>query len=119
MNALQSYLRHLIVTGLVLAVEKTKFPLEGAAEAADVIALAVLGSLTWLVAKYGPVLARKTGLLPLVLLAAVLCLPSCGIPLKATLRLEEGALSYSSKGGLEMAYAPGHGEMPAIYRSAK
>lgn len=48
-------------------------------------------------------------------------LPSCapGFPLKATVQIEEGALSYSTKGGLEMEYRPGYGRMPEIYRSAK
>ena len=59
MNALQSYLRHLIVTGIVILVEKTKLPLEGAAEAADMIALLAVGTATWLVTKQLPVLARQ------------------------------------------------------------
>lgn len=44
-------------------------------------------------------------------------LPSCssGMPLKVTAILEEGALSYSSKGGLEMEYRPGFGQMPKVY----
>lgn len=46
-------------------------------------------------------------------------LPSCaavdGLPIKAKVLLEEGTLSYSSKGGLEMEYRPGYGRMPAIY----
>jgi len=48
-------------------------------------------------------------------------LPSCqslsGLPIKATVQLEEGALSYSSKGGLEMEYRPGYGQMPDHYRN--
>lgn len=48
-------------------------------------------------------------------------LPSCqalsGLPIKATFQLEEGALSYSSKGGLEMEYRPGYGQMPDHYRN--
>lgn len=51
---------------------------------------------------------------------AVATLSSCsaitGYPIKATVQLEEGALSYSSKGGLEMEYRPGFGQMPEIYR---
>jgi len=38
--------------------------------------------------------------------AAGLCftaLPSCGVPLKATVFMDEGAVSYSSKGGLEIS----------------
>lgn len=45
-------------------------------------------------------------------------LPSCsssGMPLKVTAILDEGALSYSSKGGLEMEYRPGFGERPTVY----
>ena len=38
MNALASYLRHIIVTGLVIAVEKLGLPTEGLAEGADVVA---------------------------------------------------------------------------------
>jgi hypothetical protein len=65
---------------------------------------------------------RPGGAAQLLLLmgtAAVLmgCLPSCSnFPVKVTAILEEGALSYSSKGGLEMEYRPGYGEMPAVYR---
>ena len=48
-------------------------------------------------------------------------LPSCqslsGMPIKATFQLEEGALSYSSKVGLEMEYRPGYGQMPDHYRN--
>jgi hypothetical protein len=48
-------------------------------------------------------------------------LPSCsalsGLPIKATVQVEEGALSYSSKGGLEMEYRPGYGQMPEHYKS--
>lgn len=46
-------------------------------------------------------------------------LPSCApgeFPMKATVQLEEGSLSYSSKGGLEMEYRPGYGQMPEVYR---
>ena len=50
-------------------------------------------------------------------------LPSCqalsGLPIKATFQLEEGALSYSSKGGLEMEYRPGYGQMPDHYRNTR
>lgn len=69
-----------------------------------------------------------SGGLPLLIVwgtAAGLCftaLPSCsafeGLPLKFTAQLEEGALSYSSKGGLQMEYRPGYGEMPAVYRKS-
>jgi hypothetical protein len=46
-------------------------------------------------------------------------LPSCAalsaVPIKASVLVEEGTLSYSSKGGLEMEYRPGYGRMPAVY----
>jgi hypothetical protein len=62
------------------------------------------------------------GLLLMIGTMAVLGgLPSCsslsGLPIKATVQLEEGALSYSSKGGLEMEYRPGYGQMPDHYRN--
>jgi hypothetical protein len=50
------------------------------------------------------------------------CLPSCaavsGMPIKASLKLKEGRLSYSSKGGIEMQYRPGYGRMPAVYAAS-
>ena len=52
MNALASYLRHLIVTSILIAVEKLKLPIEGADQAADVIALVVVGTLSWWFVKY-------------------------------------------------------------------
>ena len=52
MNALASYLRHLIVTGILLAVEKLKLPVEGAESAANTIALFAVGTLSWLFVKY-------------------------------------------------------------------
>jgi len=79
MNALASYIRHLIVTGLVIAVEKLGLPTEGLAEGADVVALAVVGTLSWLVVKYlAPYL--KPSALPLIILCGILTigLPSCG-----------------------------------------
>ena len=58
MNALASYLRHLIVTSILIAVEKLKLPIEGADQAADVIALVVVGTLSWAVVKYAPKLKK-------------------------------------------------------------
>lgn len=50
------------------------------------------------------------------------CLPSCaavsGMPIKASVLVEEGTLSYSSKGGIEMQYRPGYGRMPAVYAAS-
>ena len=61
-----------------------------------------------------------TGLLLMIGMGAATmgALPSCAsgeFPMKVTAILEEGALSYSSKGGLEMEYRPGFGEMPKVY----
>lgn len=100
MNALTSYLRHLIVTGLVLLVEKQKLPLEGAEEAANVIALAVVGTAVWAAAKYTPEWARRIGLLAAVCLVLP-GLQSCAdYPLSLSAQTDEGNISYSSKGGL-------------------
>jgi uncharacterized membrane protein (DUF373 family) len=52
MNAIASYLRHIVVTGLVMLADKLALPEEGLAEAADVIALTVVGTLSWLFVKY-------------------------------------------------------------------
>lgn len=52
MNALTSYLRHLFVTGILFIIEKIKLPIDGAEDAANVIALALIGSLSWLFVKY-------------------------------------------------------------------
>jgi len=88
MNALYSYLRHLFVTGILLAVEKLKLPVEGAEDAANVIALALLGTLSWLFAKYAPsfIKANKGTGLPLIILALIACfsLSSCTVSLDPT-----------------------------------
>ena len=79
MNALASYIRHLIVTGLVMAVEKIGLPTEGLAEGADVIALAVVGTLSWVVVKYvAPYLKPSTLLLIALCGILTIALPSCG-----------------------------------------
>lgn len=83
MNALASYLRHLIVTGILLLVEKLKLPIEGANAAADVIALAVVGTLSWWFVKYlaPKIKVPKGSGLALFALAASLALltPSCSV----------------------------------------
>lgn len=83
MNALASYLRHLIVTGILILVEKLKLPIEGANAAADVIALAVVGTLSWWFVKYlAPKIKIPKGSgVALFALAASLALltPSCGV----------------------------------------
>lgn len=83
MNAFASYLRHLIVTGLLIAIEKLKLPIEGANAAADVIALAIVGTLSWWFVKYiAPKLKIPKGSgVALFALAAALALstPSCNL----------------------------------------
>ena len=59
MNALSSYIRHLLVTGIILLAEKFKLPVEGVEDAANYIALAVIGSVTWLITKYGKEIKDK------------------------------------------------------------
>lgn len=60
-NALQSYVRHLIVTGLLLLLEKLRLPVDGAEDAMNIIALAITGTLSWLVVKYGSKAFTKLG----------------------------------------------------------
>jgi hypothetical protein len=54
MNAITSYLRHLIVTGITLAIAKMELPMEGAEGFADAIALLIIGTITWAIVKYAP-----------------------------------------------------------------
>ena len=81
MNAITSYLRHLIVTAVLLAVEKLKLPIEGADAAADVIALTVVGTLSWWFVKYvAPRIKvpKKSGVALFALAASLALLtPSC------------------------------------------
>jgi hypothetical protein len=79
MNALSSYIRHLFVTGILLAVEKFKLPIEGAEDAANALSLILIGTLSWLFAKYAaPYMVKKPNAM-LLLVAAIgaLTLPSC------------------------------------------
>jgi hypothetical protein len=107
MSPLASYLRHLIVTGLLLLVAKYKLPEAGAAQAADYLALAALGTITWLAVKYAPALAKHLGLLALI---CCLALPSCSqlssTPLWFRVTDPESGLSggYSSKAGITIEY---------------
>ena len=76
MPALASYLRHLIVALLLLVVQKYQLPADGADAAANAIALAAFGTLTWAVVKYLPGVAKTLGLLCLGG-ACLLLMPSC------------------------------------------
>lgn len=74
--AIASYLRHLVVTGIMILLAKLKFPIEGAKEFADAISLLIGTTLLWAIVKYVPSLAKQIGLM---CLAGMLCLalPSC------------------------------------------
>ena len=106
MNAIQSYIRHLIVTGLVLLIAKYKLPVEGSAEAANALALGAIGTVTWLVIKYAPPgLAKLLGFTS-VLCLGVLSLPSCvpgtEYPVTATFSYRDPA----SGAEADVSYAP-------------
>ncbi|MEO5915577.1 MAG: hypothetical protein ABIS50_15190 [Luteolibacter sp.] len=59
MNPVTSYLRHLIVAGILLFLAKYKLPLDGADAFADGVALFAIGSVTWLIVKYAPLSIQK------------------------------------------------------------
>lgn len=77
MTAISSYTRHLIVTAVLLLIERAKLPIEGAEDAAHAIALLAIGTATWAVVKYAPELAKRLGFLVIPLAASILFLPSC------------------------------------------
>lgn len=62
MPAITSYLRHLIVTAVLIAVEKINLPVEGSEDAANAISLLAVGSLTWALVKYAPKIAEFIGI---------------------------------------------------------
>ena len=62
MTALSSYLRHLIVTAVLIAVEKVNLPVEGSEDAANAISLLVLGTGTWAIVKFAPQAAEFLGI---------------------------------------------------------
>lgn len=59
MNPITSYLRHIIVTGILLVAEKYQLPVEGMEDAAHALGLLVVGSLTWATVKFIPSLPLK------------------------------------------------------------
>jgi hypothetical protein len=79
MTAITSYLRHLIVTGILIVIERAKLPIEGSEDAAHAIALLVIGTLTWAIVKYAPEIANRLGITALILIPALFFLPSCTI----------------------------------------
>lgn len=106
MNAITSYLRHTIVAAVLLFVEKTNLPVEGSEDAAHAIALAIIGTLTWVIVKYAPELAKRIGILVIPIAASILLLPSCaesGYPLQGQISYRDPATG--AKGGL--VFEPG------------
>ena len=77
MNALLSYIRHVIVAVILLIVEKSSLPLEGAEDAANLIALVVTGTISWLAVKYIAPLIKFKSKTPVALIAISLCALSC------------------------------------------
>ena len=112
MNPLLSYLRHVIVIGVFYLVEKYKLPVEGVSEAINWIALTLVTSIAWVVAKYGKELKikllTKKGVLPLLLGSCFFLLPSCtadqraAFPITIGITTPEIEARYSAKGGLEL-----------------
>jgi len=62
MPAITSYLRHLIVTAVLIAVEKVNLPVEGSEDAANALSLVVVGTVTWAIVKFAPEVAEFIGL---------------------------------------------------------
>jgi hypothetical protein len=60
MNPLQSYIRHIIVTAVIITAEKFKLPIDGAEEAVNVIALSLVGTASWLFVKYVAPFLKET-----------------------------------------------------------
>ena len=104
MQALTSYIRHVIVVGVLYLLAKYKLPVEGADEFANAVALVAIGSGTWLLVKYAPKFAKDLGLLGMALLA-VLSLPSCapGTPVTFRLLAPGGSLAYNAETGISVA----------------
>lgn len=99
MNAVASYLRHVIVGLVVLAAERIGLPAEGLGVAAEELAVLLVGTLTWLAVKYGPAWLKggRAGMI-LLLAALTMCLNSCaalssaftGRPIPTTPVMREG-----------------------------
>lgn len=82
MNAFASVVRHLIVTVVVILLERLDFPTEELTDTAQAVAdvsIVVLGGLaTWFLVKYAPDIAKKIGVV-MVLLFGLLLFPSCTV----------------------------------------
>ncbi|MEI8342528.1 MAG: hypothetical protein WCH43_13470 [Verrucomicrobiota bacterium] len=106
LNPIASYLRHLIVVGVVLLLAKLKFPMDGASAFADAFSLSLLGSVTWAIVKYAPNLAKGIGLMGLIA-----CFQACtpaqiaaaqAVPIHATAKTNKGTMGYDSATGVSL-----------------
>lgn len=80
MSALASYLRHLIVSLVLLFVERVGLPIEGAGDVANQIAAIVVATATWAVVKYVVPWFKARDIVPMLLLLLMpvfLLLTSC------------------------------------------
>lgn len=78
MNAISSYVRHVIVTFIVLLATKWQLPEAGLSDFAEGVALLAIGTITWLLVKYAPELAKFLGISAIALLACLI-LPACSL----------------------------------------
>lgn len=90
-----SYLRHLIVTGIVYLAAKWQLPEAGLNEFAQGLALIVIGSGTWAVVKYAPPGLKKFFGLAMVGLMTGTGLTGCGYPVTGTLATPWGQVSHA------------------------
>lgn len=105
MNAITSYLRHLIVTGITLLIAKFKLPIEGADKFADAIALFVIATITWAIVKYAPPGLSKFLGLSVIAFVAGFSMTSCA-GLDLTARTPYGDISTDAKGHVVFALRP-------------
>ena len=113
MNPLLSYARHCIVIAVFYIVEKYELPMEGASEAVEWIALAVVTSATWAIAKYfKPVMEKMKGGVGLVIVSIFISLGlvSCSngtLPFSIGIKMQDGLeAEYSAKGGIKFFVDP-------------
>ena len=113
MNPLLSYARHCIVIAVFYIVEKYELPLEGASEAVEWIALAVVTSATWAIAKYfKPIMEKMKGGVGLLIVSAFISLGlvSCTagqLPFTIGIKMQDGLeAEYSAKGGIKFYVDP-------------
>lgn len=113
MNPLLSYARHCIVIAVFYIVEKYELPMEGASEAIEWIALAVVTSATWAITKYGkPIIEKMKGGVGLLIVSVFISLGlvSCSngtLPFSIGIKMQDGLeAEYSAKGGIKFFVDP-------------